>query len=410
MHHEAELNGFSIDFISTDCASNQMCPMKHLVEFGTVFEENQFSFPFNPHGKYQCNQDPTHNINRAKSRLMNDESELFMGDMICTVNHLKILVDSDNFSKLDHGLYYSDVNSNDLSRDKMDFNSTMRMMHKRVRKCLRLIVGSEGTETYLMLMSFLFDAFINENESDNTRLYKSMYVTDFFRIWRGDLEAKKKFSAENFITQQTWESIELSNGFLYHLYQIGKASLITICNSQHCEKTFRNARAMSSSGLTDVNFSCHDFVRRIKNIQSIDILENELKKYNLNFPSKHQIPIEKVSDSDEDIDEIPNLEGLNAAQIISTVQKAVWEKALKLGMQINNIELKNFFKKPNLRQNLTNEMREYSKKYYNAYDCDFEDISISDHEVLEEHVIFKNLKILNEPIGKKNKNFSFFLK
>lgn len=390
----------SLSYFASDAAPNQFSAMKFLVKFGECYIENGFEFAYNPHTSYKCIQDTIHLINRLKNRLMNKNCHLWIGSKIASMNQIKILVDDPLLSRLDHGLILSDVNCNDESRDKMSFHSTLRIMDIKVEVCLHSIEGSQGTRMYLKLMRYIHDSFLKTDESPRERLYKAIYALTFLRVWKNFIETHM-LPAECFVTKSCWESLELNVGFLYKLVVEKRANKILISDSQKCENLFRQVRSITDSGLTEINFSCSTFFNKINQVQSIEMIGNELRKNGVWIQKKYDTLVDDNDSSDSENEDI-EMESYDFL-IEETIHDAVNEAkcdAIFYDMLPTEINLQNHFKCPNLKENLSQEQREYSEKYFKLYGVEIESVNIDGIAIEDDHVKFKNLYILNCAIGK----------
>ncbi|CAF1544115.1 unnamed protein product, partial [Didymodactylos carnosus] len=58
-------------------------------------------------------QDPTHLATKWRNRLLSSTAKLMMGQQLISIQHLQDIIDSDAYSKLDHGLVRTDINPKD---------------------------------------------------------------------------------------------------------------------------------------------------------------------------------------------------------------------------------------------------------------------------------------------------------
>lgn len=400
----------SIAGICMDAFPTQLCAMKYLSNFGNIYEELGFSFAFNPSTCFCLSQDIFHLLNRKKTRLLNAKCDLWIGKKLATVNHIRMILENPNYSKLDHGLIFSDVNSHDPTRDKMNTHATLRLIDGKIENLLLSIEGSEATSVYLRLMRCIYEAFVKEDTSDFERLYKSTFAVHFVRIWKKNIE-NEGLSEENFVTKSIWECIELNHAFLFGMISRGKGKHIPRVNSQWCENLFRSLRSCTASSLTEINFSIEIFKNKLNQLQSLESIGNDLRKEKVWIPKKFDALEDDCPEfEDECIDKsnvsiLPTVESNEAA-----IKKGIMEAiacAEQLEMQIDDIDLKKYLKLPNVNENLSTEQREYCKKYYQVYDIEFENIPLDNETIEGEHVVFKNVKLLNTPIGKKFFFFNF---
>lgn len=152
-----------------------------------------------------CVQD-THRIcSKLKSRLYDNTAVIVLGHYIASKSHLKILVDT--VSKDKHLLVPSDIRP----LDKMNFKPVLKIMNPIVRSHLNEHVpASLGTSIYLGLIENVYKSYLDENVQPLGKVYSLWYTIFFLRIWRLWLIEHKTLSLKNFITYNSYASIELN--------------------------------------------------------------------------------------------------------------------------------------------------------------------------------------------------------
>jgi hypothetical protein len=405
---QKELNELGIEVIgfSTDGAANLMAGMKFLIDFGTIFRHNEMEFVADIDGTFGCIQDVVHLLNKLKMQLFDDSYNFWIGKHIASGKQIFMLVENEEFSKLDHRLVFSDVIHRDLTKDKMDFTPTCKICEWRVINILETLPGTEGTVEYLKVMRYLIEAFIEKNTTVHDRIRKAFYALHFFRKWQHDLDVKKIKSTGNFISKNCFDSVEICVSFLARLAKMGKAHLIHYCNSQVCERFFRNLRSLSTSGLTEINFSLYDCIKKIEKIQTMEILQSNLSKEGFRFPEKKI----SSSDSSSSLDSIIDTEFIIGEEekwsndMLSIVYDEMRDEvncfADLANMYDGILNLSRFFTYPNRELILKNQMKKYTLRNYQIEPIELEEIFYEDGNLIGQYVIIKNKRFLNEEAGK----------
>lgn len=97
----------------------------------------------------------------------------------------------------------------------------------------------------------------------------------------------------------------------------------TSFNSQACESIFRDARSLSGSFSTMVNFAVNDFIRRARKLSILNRLKHDREEENLSFPIHHKHSQDRSFLSSAHIDEGDTLD---VEQLISDA----YEQALDI--------------------------------------------------------------------------------
>lgn len=174
----------------------------------------------------------------------------------------------------------------------MNFDAIDKLSAQCVTDLLNEIPDAEATRLFLILTRYVLDSFLSKELSIEQRIYKIWYVTIFCRIWRYWLVHNGGKLQENFITLNTYTCIELNAHeiilILEKLRQMNSErnmpQLLTwLYSSQACEKFFRETRAMSSMFSTIVNYTMLDMLRRLKRIQTMNEITNDLGMFFFNI-------------------------------------------------------------------------------------------------------------------------------
>lgn len=252
--------------------------MKALTNFGTkvTIDELNVSVICNQDSNIKCMQDSIHLANKLKNRLYDTAIDLKIGNYYATVNHLKMLIDSQDLSRSDHMLTYTDVNAGDTTHDKMNFDSTKKICTENIINLLQKFVeGSNGTVFYLRIIQSVFKAYIDPSTPLRLRLYFAFFSVSCIRRWRNSVD---KGSSDSFVTTNVWTSLELNFAAILNLILNGQGHLSLIWNSQTCEELFRTLRSLTSSGLTEINFTLLEALEKMNRVKKIQQIAYDLRE------------------------------------------------------------------------------------------------------------------------------------
>jgi hypothetical protein len=406
IYNELQEQNIQVECFSSDGAATLLAGMKCLTNFGSFDQSLNIELVFNPKSEKRAIQDTIHLVNKLKMQLYDNEKEFWMNNCLATGKHLLMLVENTQFSRLDHKLLLSDVSGSDFTKDKMNFPSTDRMCSQKVIDLLATIPGTIATCHYLKLMRNLIDGFMSPELSAIDRLRKALYVLIFCRQWFQNLMQVGKTDSKYFISANCWQSIEINVTSLISLAMKGKINSIVYCHSQEAEGFFRQLRSMSTGGLTNVNFTVFDCIRKIEKIQTLEIFGNELKEDGFEFPDKKisesnsnssldsMISIDPpIANEDQWTDEILRIL-INEAENEVKINCAIF-----FGIQFKRLPLSSLFSPPNKSLLLRNEMKKYMIRNHNINEVELEPLILEDGTILGNHVVFKNRRFLNENMG-----------
>ena len=309
--------------------------------------------------KLICIQDPVHLENRKKNRLMKDSTTYPMGNYYASSTDLETLLKY--CSKVSHQLNYSDLSL----KDKMNFDTTIKLTHPRVQKLLsKFVFGSDATQIYLKLIFYSTQSMLSTKLNIPQRVYYMFYTIYYYRMWRDWLIKHPVYSqTTNFITINSYVCQEINgHGLLNLIFKCIEAKDFThfypwLYSSQSCEGQFRNLRAMSSTFSMVVNCTILEFKHRIKKLEMMaKVLAHDFGEDNINFPrtrflngsyEKQEIVFEelnKYKDSNEEI----TLDFL--IQVLDDAKRTAFADCIALNMRVDilsadKIQLK--FKKDN---------------------------------------------------------------
>ena len=110
-------------------------------------------------------QDPIHLATKWRNRLLSSTAQLRFGNQSILIDHLRNIIEDDNYSKLDHGLTRSDVNP----KDRQNFTSCVKLTSEDVFRILDTNRDYRGTLLYLKMLKMVIAAYIDEKTSISER-------------------------------------------------------------------------------------------------------------------------------------------------------------------------------------------------------------------------------------------------
>ena len=90
-------------------------------------------------------QDPTHLVTKWRNRLLSEVAEMRIGNKIISIKCLQNIIESDQYTKLDHGLTISDLNPN----DRQNYRSCVKLVSEGLLNILSENKHAQGTHVYL---------------------------------------------------------------------------------------------------------------------------------------------------------------------------------------------------------------------------------------------------------------------
>ena len=213
-------------------------------------------------------QDTVHIAVKLKTRLLKPSVILPLGSYIATSAHLNILKNS--YGKDVHGIRDRDINH----KDKQNFDAVLNIV--KAASILDKIPDSLGTKCYLEVIQCVVDSYLDKSLSPLERINKIWYAAFFLRLWRQWLLLNRNYTLKNnFITGNAFKCVELNAHAMIvqlitlrdHFRNDYACFIPWLLGSQTCERTFRNARSMSSVFSTVINFSMLSLVRRLHRLQ-----------------------------------------------------------------------------------------------------------------------------------------------
>ncbi|VEN57573.1 unnamed protein product [Callosobruchus maculatus] len=118
-------------------------------------------------------QDTTHILTKLRTRLLKFGIQLPIGKYFISVNHLHELIKG--CSKGLHRL----TNWHLRAEDKMNFSAAEKICSIAVMDHLKEIPNAEGTSSYLKLMRYMIDSFLDQNTCLESKIYMSWYSVFF---------------------------------------------------------------------------------------------------------------------------------------------------------------------------------------------------------------------------------------
>lgn len=346
----------SVECFASDGDTKYMKAQKHLAGFGKK-KFNFYGFPI--YGDLEsvigAMQDGKHLLNKMKMRLFNPDISLFPGEKLASLNDITSFYNDKNLklTKFEHGLNAGDIKNSDRTRDKMNSDATLRICDIKVLECLKLVPGSEATQEIIRCMIMLREVLVDAGTDGSKIIYNMVYVTSFFRIWREYLRLEK-IGASHFFTPNVWTCIELNMLFIARLAEKGLHKLAHILNSQVNEEFFRTLRSMSSSLLTNINFTTKECLQKMQYTSVLMMVTRNLRvQEGLSFAEKFAdtiIPDNKKFAASAEA----------ASELISIVQLATLDakkSALNLGMNCGEADPTTILSTPPNRETLIEETR-----------------------------------------------------
>lgn len=171
---------------SSDADPRLFGAMKKMTGFGKRYDIRGLCTPLicNINSGVFALSDVHHLLNNFKNRMTDPTSNLKIGKFFVSSNFLKILINLPNISRNDHLLRAQDVGTFDMTKDKMNTESTKRICEPIVIELLSKVPGSQGTSIYLKVMRAIYDSFINTETNDLDRLFYAFYSLSILRRWR----------------------------------------------------------------------------------------------------------------------------------------------------------------------------------------------------------------------------------
>lgn len=278
-------------------------------------------------------QDTIHIATKLRNRLLKPSINILMGIKKVSIMHLKSLVR--NVQKNIHGLNDTDI----CSRDRQNFLSFQKIIDKRVTEALKVHVkDSEGTLKYLQICDDVTSSFLDFNLTPLERVFRMFHAVYFLRIWRNHIMLSRNHSLQlNFITSNAYTCIEINAQSLIEIIRdfrnknMSHNFLITMFDSQTCEKAFRQLRSMGTTNFTKINISLYEVLHKIGRIEvQNDIAYSKFSDKEIEFPASHK-KREKTK-----IFDLPSDNEITYTLEIAK-QKAI-ENALVFGMYSDDID------------------------------------------------------------------------
>lgn len=280
-------------------------------------------------------QDSIHIGTKTRNKLNNVE-ELPMGNAKVSVNDLKKLLKVD---KSIHGLCLSDISP----VDRQNFASFEKITSNRVLNALNMYVpNSEATIKYLQLGRDVVSSYRDFDLKPCERIERMWRSVYFLRIWREFIKKTPKYTLkEKFITSNTYSCIEVNARTLLSLIRKMRDEqrphhfLPTLFQSQTCEHTFRQLRAMGTTNFTKINFSVLEVLYMLGRVEALNrILHLKLNNNGIIIP---KFEVEKKRTK---IYELPSDKEITEA--LNRARSEAISEANKFGMNLDETDLENY--------------------------------------------------------------------
>lgn len=240
-------------------------------------------------------QDPIHIGTKMKTRFLKQDVMLPMGSYVATSKHLNEIIET--FPKNCHFLSSSTLNP----LDKMNFKSVLKIISNDVINCLDYDKKTMATQTYLKVMQFVLDSFLDRGLKAVERVFKIWFSVFFLRQWRCWIKRSKEYNLTDcFITLNAYTCIEMNahSMLMMILDHIEKGTLDEfypwLLGSQQCEEWFRAARSLTSTLSTIINFTAQEFIHKSKRIEFVHEATYSLSE-EFNFPRSSKKKADVVS-------------------------------------------------------------------------------------------------------------------
>lgn len=106
-----------------------------------------------------------------------------------------------------------------------------------------------------------------------------------FRAWRWSILKDSDRSMDNFITYQTYISVEINAHSFINFYRslrnknrLDLFAFLPLLQSQPCEDIFRVFRSLTTLNWTDINFNILEILYRTRRVNEMSNLEERLGK------------------------------------------------------------------------------------------------------------------------------------
>lgn len=334
IYNEFAKRGVSVKCFGGDGDLRIISAQKKAINFGVSFKFLNLTLAGNPYSKYLGDQDKLHLCKKLVNRAYDFATTLILGKRIATLNHIIIAV-KNPLNKRYHNLTNSDLDPT----DHMDYRRIYKVTEPGVSEMLKLYPNTEGTVTYIKLVKYVYDAYVNESIIVSDRIFYAVFVNHFMRVWREWLHSEN-LKVEHFITSNCFDGLEINLVQLIGFLINGNAQDIHEVNSQTCEIDFRKLRSFTTVESTIVNVTMKSFMARNQKIRFEDQIVHEMKDI-LVFPDNEKRKSIKQKPSAYLSNEDLNL-------IFEKAINAANEEAEELGMEgLENDEFRlEFFLKP----------------------------------------------------------------
>lgn len=254
---------------------------------------------------------------------------------------------------------------------------------------LNKIEGCDGTIAYLEVLKFVIIAYVREDTNIYDRIFYASYCVQFIRMWRQDLH-NKKIKTKYFITQNTWDGLELNLIWIIRMAIDCVSQDIAEQSSQQCEKFFRTVRSFTGVFSTITNISMKTFVSRVQKIQCSEELMVELSD-KIHFPKMQERKARKQREK-----ETPNIDNIKV--MIESGIFAANERCNSLGIECEEIELELFLKKSHASSFLIeNEIEDEIQNEEVAYN--YVDEDDEDEEPVDKLLTLQNIHFTSDKTG-----------
>jgi hypothetical protein len=117
-------------------------------------------------------QDGTHLATKWRNRLLSSKAQLCIGEQTITMEHLRDIIESEQYTKLDHNLVRTDLNP----KDRQNYRSCEKLASDDVLNILKNNNNTQGTFVYLQLLRLIITTYIETTTPLETRKLVEHYV------------------------------------------------------------------------------------------------------------------------------------------------------------------------------------------------------------------------------------------
>lgn len=104
-------------------------------------------------------QDPMHLVTKWRNRLFSGIADMQLEKKTIDINYLHNIIESDQHTKLDHGLTVSDLNP----KDRQNYRSCVKLVSDNLLNILNENANAQSTHVYLKLLKMILIAYVEKS-------------------------------------------------------------------------------------------------------------------------------------------------------------------------------------------------------------------------------------------------------